>query len=160
MKSRRWIGIVLITLVVVIILAGAGYWLYRYGYLRGQQAALHTEGFPLHAFEMMPFHGPRGGEEFERFREQLPPGQLKRFDDFGERMYPGSMAYGSAYRTWPDFSIINLGFRLIFLGFIVWVVYKVITLFTGDRSWQLSFNSHNVEEAEEAKKTRKGSQAK
>jgi hypothetical protein len=160
MKSRRWIGVVLITLVVVIILAGAGYWLYRYGYQRGQQAALRAEGFPLHAFETMPFHGPRGGEDFERFREQLPPGQLKRFDDFGDRMYPGAMAYGSAYRTWPNFSIINLGLRLVFLGFIVWVVYKVITLFTGGRSWQLSFTSQLVDESEEEQEPKRRTRSK
>jgi hypothetical protein len=160
MKSRQWISTVLITLVVVAILAGAGYALYRYGYMRGQQAAFRAEGFPLHALEAMPFNGPRGGENFERFREQIPPGQFGHFDGYGGRMVPGMMSYGSAYRNLPDFSILGLVFRLIFMGFVIWVVYKIVTLFTGGRSWTLSFSSANVEQREEDQESQKASRKK
>jgi hypothetical protein len=165
MKSRKWIGTVLITLVVVAILSAGGYALYRYGYARGRLAASSTGEFMFHHFEEMPFFGghmddfPRGrfgGPGYDAMPEQFRE-QMEQFERFGGPLHfergltprTGLLDHGLPSRT--IFSPFAAILKLLFLGFIAWLFYKFVTLFTGGRSWQLSFNSQETEVEEEAK---------
>ena len=189
MKSRKWIGTVLITLVVVAVLAAGGYALYRYGYMRGGIAANAGEGFMFHDFSRMPFPGGHMGEGFMfhdngdmphlegyrgegfMFREfgdmpfqgghmgELPHRFPGRSDLHSQHFNPGVQTYGHMLSSRTFFSPFSLFVRVLFLGLIVWVFYKVIKLFTGGRSWQLSFNSQ-VESEPEVEAKPKGRAAK
>lgn len=139
MKTGKWIGTVLITLLVVAILAAGGYALYRYGYSRGALSTHMGEGFMFHDFEDMPFAGgpmhrfpgaPQGDLP-ERFRDRLDMPYHR--DNF--HMTP----YGGMWSSGTFFSPFTFILKVLFVGLIIWLIYKVITLFTGGRGWQLSF---------------------
>jgi len=149
MTSRKWFSTVLITLVVVAILAAGGYALYRYGYSRGAMATPRGEEFMFHDFEDMPF--PRGhmGELPQRFqdRSEVP----------FQRLDPRAALFEHMLPTRSIFSPFSLVLRVLFLGLIVWLLYKFISLFTVGKSWQLSFNSQaDVEPEEEVKEKGRG----
>jgi hypothetical protein len=165
MKSRKWIGTVVITLVVVAILSAGGYALYRYGYARGRLAASSTEEFMFHHFEEMPFFGGHmdnwpqgrfGARGFDAMPEQFRE-QMEQFEPFhSPRHYersltPRSGVFDRGIPSRTYFSPFAAILKLLFLGFIAWLLYKLVTLFTGGRSWQLSFNSQGTEVEEEAK---------
>ncbi|TFH32202.1 MAG: hypothetical protein E4G99_13020 [Anaerolineales bacterium] len=171
MKSRRWIGTVLITLVVIAVLAAAGCALYRFGYSRGAIAANAGEGFMMHDFEDMPFFGGAMGEGFmfHDFEDmpfagqhmgQLPPQFQDRSQGPNQRFNPGQAAYGHMFNARSHFSAFTFVLRVLFLGLIVWVLYKFITLFTGGKSWQLSFNSQGTSDPEEDIKPKSRARAK
>jgi hypothetical protein len=175
MKSRKWIGTVLITLVVVAVLAAGGYGLYRYGYMRGAIAANAGEGFMFHDFGRMPFPGGYMGEGFMFHDDEDIEGyrgegfMFHEFEDMpfqGGRMgdlphrFPGRsdlpfqrfdtrvQTYGHMLPSRTFYSPFSLVVRVLFLGLIVWVFYKIIKLFTGGRNWQLTFNSQVEPEPE------------
>jgi hypothetical protein len=155
MKSRKWIGTALITLVVVAVLATGGYALYRYGFSRGAQATHMGEGFMFHDFDDMPFHGGRFGELPRDQLGDLPQRFQDRFDAPYHRNNPRILPFGGVLSSRTIFSPLSILLRVLFLGLIVWVIYKIITLFTGGKSWQLSFNSQS-EVAPEAEEKPKG----
>lgn len=169
MKSRKWIGTVVVTLVVVALLATGGYALYRYGYTRGTIAARAGEGFiPPHAgpflgghmsegfldehLEGMPFAGEQMREMPQMFREH------SRL--YGEYEVPHMYGRGNAPRggysllTGAYFSPFTALLKLLFLGFIAWLLYKVVSLFSAGKSWQLSFNAGNAEDVQEELNTK------
>jgi hypothetical protein len=157
MKSRNWIGTVLITLVVLAILATGGYALYRYGYSRGALATHMEEGFMSHDFDDMPFHGGRFGELPRYQQGDLPQRFQDRLGAPYHRYNPGMVPFEGMLLTrtiaWPFLTLL----RVLLLGFLVWGIYKIITLFTGGRSWQLSFNSQSDANPEvEEKSVRRG----
>ena len=176
MTSRKWIGTVLITLVVVAVLAAGGYALYRYGYTRGAIAANTGEGFMNHDFDDMPFMGGHMGEGF-MFHDDMPymegyKGEGYMFQEFGDMHFPGGrmgelpqrfqgradlpsqrfdpriQAFGHMLPSRSYFSPFSIVIRVLFLALMVWVFYKFIKLFTGGKSWQLSFNSQVEPEVE------------
>jgi hypothetical protein len=160
MKSRNWIGTVLITLVVLAILATGGYALYRYGYSRGALATHMGEGFMSHDFDDMPFHGGRFGELPRDQLEDLPQRFQDRFDAPYHRYDPRMFPFGGMLSSRTISSPLLILMRLLFLGLIVWVIYKIITLFTGGRSWQLSFNSQSEGDTEAEEKPKGRSRSK
>jgi hypothetical protein len=166
MKTRKWIGTVLITLVIVAVLAAGGYALYRYGYMRGAIAANAGEGYMFHDFGRMPYPGGPMGEgfmfhDFEDMpfpggrRGDLPEGFQGRFDMPYCGVNPRGAPFSRTLSTHSVFSPFTILLRVLFLGLIVWGFYKIIKLFTGSRSWQLSFNSQ-VEPDPEAEAKPKG----
>jgi hypothetical protein len=159
MKSRKWIGIVLLTLIIVAILGAGGYALYRYGYSRGVLASHMGEGFMFHDFDDMPFRGGRFGEWPRNQLEDLPHRFEGRFDAPIQNYDPRMSPFGGWLTSRTVFSPFSIFLRVLFLGVVIWVIYKVITLFTGSRSWQLSFNAQSEEdtETEEKPKGRSGS---
>ena len=56
--------------------------------------------------------------------------------------------------TGAYFSPFTALLKLLFLGFIVWLLYKVVTLFSGGKSWQLSFNAGNAEDVQDELKSK------
>lgn len=149
MTSRKWFGTVLITLVVVAILSAGGYALYRYGYSRGSLATPRSEAFMLHDFGDMPFAGGHMGELPKRFQDRL--------DTPFQRIDPRTATFEHMLPTQSIFSPFSIVLRVLFLGLIVWLLYKFISLFTVGRSWQLSFNSQvDAEPEEEVKQKGRG----
>ena len=187
MSTRKWIGTVLITLVVVAVLAASGYALYRFGYTRGAIAASAGEGFMLHDFDDMPFMGGAMGEGYMFHDSEHMPfagdcmgegfmphgfegmpfagghmgerqgGLQGRFEFMDPHFKSDSVPFGYSLRTRMFASPFSFVLRVLFLGLIVWVFYKFIKLFTGGKSWQLSFNSQVEPEPEvEAKPSGRG----
>ncbi len=152
MTSRKWFGTVLITLVVVAILSAGGYALYRYGYSRGSLATPRGEAFMLHDFDAMPFAGGHMGELPQRFQDRL--------DTPFQRIDPRTATFEHMLPTQSIFSPFSIVLRVLFLGLIVWLLYKFISLFTVGRSWQLSFNSQVDAEPEEEVKQKGGGKSK
>ncbi len=152
MTSRKWFGTVLITLVVVAILSAGGYALYRYGYSRGSLATPRSEAFMLHDFGDMPFAGGHMGELPQRFQDRL--------DTPFQRIDPRTATFEHMLPTQSIFSPFSIVLRVLFLGLIVWLLYKFISLFTVGRSWQLSFNSQVDAEPEEEVKQKGGGKSK
>lgn len=176
MSSRKWIGTVLITLVVVTVLAAGGYALYRYGYARGAIAANVGDGFMPHDLEM-PFMGGHMGQGYMFHNEDMPymdghMGEGHMFHDFEGMPFPGGRMGEMPEGFQGQFNTPNRGVGshgvpfgrtplmhsfaspltfilwVFFLGLLVWAFYKFIKLFTGGKSWQLSFNSQVEAEPE------------
>ena len=152
MTSRKWYGTVLITLVVVAILAAGGYALYRYGYSRGSLATPRGVEYMFHDFDDMPFPGGHMSELPQRFQDRL--------DTPFQRIDPRAATFEHMLPTRSIFSPFSIVLRVLFLGLIVWLLYKFISLFTVGRSWQLSFNSQVDAEPEEEVKQKGGGKSK
>jgi len=153
MTSRKWIGTVLITLVVVAVLVAGGFALYRFGYSRGVMATSTGEGLMFHDFERMPFLEGRMGN--------IPRENLRDFQEnfqgrfvFSEHSFdPRSIPFGYSIPSRSFVSPFTFVLRVLFFGVIVWLLYKFIKLFTAGNSWQLSFNStQDAEHVEKADK--------
>jgi hypothetical protein len=160
MKSRKWIGTVLITLIVVTVLAAGGYALYRYGYARGRLAASSVDGFMFQQFDDMPFPGghmddfPRGRFGAPGF-DDMPEHFRDRLEGFGQSGHhfdrgiaQRGVPYSGSLITRSYFSPFTFVLKLLFIGFVIWLLYKFVSLFTGGKSWQLSFNSVDAEDPE------------
>ena len=127
---------VLLTLLGIIlvlgVLAGAGFVGYRFGYMQG--AAANIDGTSLPALRDRGF-GPQGmpmhsfGNNFERRFNNMPGHQ-----DFGfmERGRGGGFGFFSPFRFIVQIAIV---------GLIIWLAYK---LFTGN-GWKLSLTHQTVE---------------
>jgi hypothetical protein len=122
----------LLALVVVVgVLAGAGFAGYRFGYRQGVQAASNTDTTvrpftPGNDFNLrrMPMH--EFGHGMNRFHPGFGPG--------GFGMMPfGGRGFGFF------FSPIRLLIQLAILGFIIWLAYKLLT------GWRLSLTRTAVE---------------
>jgi hypothetical protein len=153
---------------VVAVLSAGGYALYRYGYARGKLAASSGEGFMLHHIEGMPLPGGHMGDfPGGRFGD-LPHGRLNdlpkqfqnRFDDYDRFKSPSDFDRGFDPRVaavkqniakGSIFSPFTIALKVILFGLIVWFFYKFVSLFSGGKSWQLSFNSAAESEPEEVK---------
>ena len=146
MTSRKWIGTVLITLVVVAVLATGGFALYRFGYSRGVMATSMGEGLMFHNFGRMPFLEGRMGDIPRDSMGELPQRFQGCFDFPDHRFDSRSIPLGHSTPSRSFASPFSIGLRVLFFGLFVWVLYKVSKLFTGGKSWQLSFNS--TQEAE------------
>jgi len=119
-------------IVVVGVLAGAGFAGYRFGYMQGATAnvdgaslpALRDRGFGLPGMPMHNF-----GNNFERGFNNMPGHQ-----DFGfmERGRGGGFGFFSPFRFIVQIAIV---------GLIIWLAYK---LFTGN-GWKLSLTRQTVE---------------
>lgn len=170
MTSRKWIGTVLLTLIVVAILTAGGFALYRFGYSRGALAASTGEGVMFHNFEGMPFSGRRGeGFMLHDFDDMPFPGSRmgelpQMFQDRSDlplmRLDPQIQSYGHRLPSLTSFSPFSVVLKVLFLGLMVWVFYKIIKLFSGGKSWQLSFNSQVAVEPEEEVKQKGRGKAK
>jgi hypothetical protein len=121
----------LLALVVVVgVLAGAGFAGYRIGYRQGVLATTNADttvrpfvpGNDLN-LRRMPMH--EFGQGMNRFHPGFGPG--------GVRMMPFGRGFGFF------FSPIRLLIQLAFLGFIIWLVYKLLT------GWRLSLTRTAVE---------------
>ena len=125
---KKVLLVILAAVLVLGVLAGAGYAGYQVGYSRAAQST----GNPLFATRVEHF-GPKDmpmhdfGKDFDRgFDRGMSP------DGFG-RMHHG---HGFGF-----FSPILFLIRIAVLGLIVWLVYK---MFRGN-GWQLTFTRHPVE---------------
>ncbi len=157
MKAGKWIGTVLITLLVVAILAAGGYALYRYGYSRGAVSTHMGEGLMFHDFEDMPF-APGHMRRFPGAPlEDLPQQFRDRLDMPYHRDNLHMTPYGGMWSNWNFFSPFTFILKLLFLGLIVWLIYKLIMLFTGGKGWQLSYTPKEESPDEPEKKRSRSS---
>jgi len=160
MTRRQLLGRILLVLLVVVILAGAGYALYRLGYVNGVADANDGEvDFPWFSGD---FDFP---EDALRNR---PWTQFNRrgtgmFDDDIEYMQPMRHAFNrfpmtsNVFGRYSFYSPLSILFRLACLGFLVWAGYKIITAIFGGKGWKLSFVKMSEDnEPAEAKETKGG----
>jgi hypothetical protein len=141
MTRRQLVGRILLVLLVVVILAGAGYALYRIGYVNGVADA--NDGHVSFPWFSDDFDFPEGVLK-NRPRVQFYQRGSGMFDNDGQmqnmpyafNQYPLRTSVFSRYSFYTPFSIL---FRLICLGFFVWAGYKVITAIFGGKGWKLSF---------------------
>jgi hypothetical protein len=111
----------------------------------------------FHRFNVMPIPGmeledlPRGRFQGPDY-DDLPEGMRDRLGQFHHYESPDRFHRGYdpgwKYPSSKFFSPFTALVKLLFLGFIAWLLYKVVTLFSAGRNWQLSFQS-GAEEAEE-----------
>ena len=155
MTRKQLVGRILLVLIGLVVLAGAGCGLYRLGYVNGvDDASDEHVGFGRFS---------DGDFEFsEHMLENWPWAQLNRrggmmfdFDDHMQTMpqtfnrFTVTRNNHSRYAFNTPFSIL---FRLICLGFFVWAGYTVITAIFGGKGWRLSFQKMPEDDrAEEAK---------
>ncbi len=162
MTRRQLVGRVLLVLLLVLILAGAGYALYRLGYVNGVADANDGQvrfpwlsgdfDFPEDALRNRPWasFNQRGTRMFDvdAHMQSIP----HAFNQF-----PMTGSVFSRHSFYTPFSIL---FRFICLGFLIWAGYKVITAIFGGAGWKLSFvKTSEDNEQVEAKET-KGSAKK
>jgi hypothetical protein len=127
---KRFFLTLLAILVILGALAGAGFAGYRFGYQQGALAASDGE------FTVMPF---RRGNDFGLNRMPM--------HEFGWGMRPGFQrgfgGFGMMDRGWGFgiFPLFGLLIQLAVLGFIVWLVYKLLT------GWRLSFTPRSGPES-------------
>ncbi len=141
MSRKQVVGRVLLVLLVLVILAGAGYAIYRLGYANGVAAA--TDGHVVFGRFFGNFNLPEDMlKDHPWMQFTRPESGRSDFDDhmqFMPRMfnrYPMARSVFSGYSLYSPFSIL---FRLLCLGFLVWAGYKVISAIFGGKGWKLSF---------------------
>jgi hypothetical protein len=155
MSRKQVVGRVLLVLLVVVILAGAGYALYRIGYVNGVAAAndghvvfgrffgnFNLPGDMMKDHPWMQFDRPESGSSVFGDHLQSMPGAFNRS--------PLTRSFYSRYSLYSPFSIL---FRLICLGFLIWVGYKVISAIFGGKGWKLSFQKMPAEDGSPEEKT-------
>lgn len=158
MTRRQLVGRILLVLLVLVVLAGAGYALYRWGYINGLAAADEGRvGFRWFS------------DDFDFSEDALKHWPWAQFNRRGSGMFdyndhmqsmphtfyrsPVTRSVFSRYMIYSPFSAL---FRLICLGFFVWAGYKIITAIFGGKGWQLSFQQRSEEgESVEAKSSAK-----
>jgi len=165
MSNRKLVGRVLLVIVVIALLAGGGYALYRYGYVRGVAAAGEGEIF----FGHFPggFWFPEG--EFGEFGEHMHdffdhPGALMFEHDFPTRGMRHNFDFRSSpssryFATRTVFSPLSLLFRFVVCVFLLWVGYRIITAIFGGKGWRLSFHQIQADaetSKEESTSSKKG----
>ena len=148
MSRKQVVGRVLLVLLVVVILAGAGYALYRIGYVNGIAAA--NDGHVVFGRFFGNFNLPEDMLKDHPFMQfDRPESGRFNFDDQTQSMprafnrSPLTRNVFSRYSLYSPFSIL---FRLICLGFVIWVGYKVISAIFGGKGWKLSFKKLPEEE--------------
>jgi hypothetical protein len=133
MSKTRWLRRILIAVIALGILIAAGYAIYRVGYTRGAVIARAGEGFETR------FPG--------RFR--LPQDKLDE-SQIWPRVHPGLPQYkfnprsiflSRFFGTRPFFSPVLLILKVAFVGVVLWLLYKVVTLIFRDNGWQLTFRT-------------------
>jgi hypothetical protein len=128
MFNKPWVGRTLISILVLVVLAAAGYAIYQIGYTRGVLAT--GEGIPAYAFGCFNFMDDEG---------QTMPFQDRRgimFHNFYPGRFPGSRTSGIRGFVSP-FSLI---FRLIVFGGVLWALYAITRGIFRGRGWQLTFS--------------------
>src|SRR5215204_6349836 len=132
-KMKKVILTLLGIILVLGVLAGAGFVGYRFGYMQGATSdiesaalpALRDRGFDLQGMPMHNF-----GNNFERRFNNMPGHQDFGFMDRG--------MHGGGFGLFSPFHFIV---QIAVLGLIIWLVYK---LFTGN-GWKLSLTRQTVE---------------
>jgi hypothetical protein len=119
---KRFLLTLLVIFVIAGALAGAGFAGYRFGYQQGAQAAENGGAVPApfargddFNWRRMPMH---------EFGWSMRPGFQRGFGNFG--MMTGR---GIGFGIFPLFGLL---IQLAILGFIIWLVYKLLT------GWRLS----------------------
>jgi hypothetical protein len=141
----------ILAIVIVGVLVAAGFWVYQFGYRNGVAAANAGEGYPRRLFGFfwngddgyhMPFGGHHGmfsdedGGLVMPFHQQFEYPYNQRFN-FQDR-FPVARTFLSPFWFFM---------KLVVFGVLLWLIYKVMTLFTRGKGWQLSF--HSIEDGDE-----------
>ncbi|MCJ7433223.1 MAG: hypothetical protein MUO77_07010 [Anaerolineales bacterium] len=149
MKTRKWIWWTLAVIFTLAALTAAGIAGYRIGYMQGLTANPNAKDFAAGPFWHEQGRGQNPDKNFDQ-RNPIPaqkPGekQKDRFDGRDRLALP----------------LAGLG-RLLVLGLIIWLGYKLVTGMAGKQGWQLAltFNTKDADESAavekvEAKKAKK-----
>lgn len=120
MNKKSWIWRIIIGIVVLVVLVGVGFAVYRLGFARGLMASNGWEGFP------------QGASEQTGFMKQ-------RFDAGG---FPARGGIGSMM----FFSPFALLFRLAIVVGGIWLLVKLFITSMRGNGWQLTFSRTPVRE--------------
>ncbi len=139
--AKNWIGKTIIALVVIGLLIAGGFAAYRIGYVQGFSAATNGGGGLLWAerFENMPHGGYFDNSDSYWMPHNRYPGS--RMDGFSRTPFGGSVLGHGSF-----FSPFSFLFRIAFWGFVIWLVYKLVTGFKSGQGWKLSFTREPVAE--------------
>jgi hypothetical protein len=149
MTRRQLVGRILLVLLVLVVLAGAGYGLYRLGYVNGVADASDehvgfwrfSDGdfdFPEHMLENWPWAQlSRRGSRLSGSNEQM------HVMPFTTNQFPATQY---SFNRFSYFSLSSFFLRLICLGFFVWAGYTIISAIFGGRGWNLSFEKLGEDE--------------
>lgn len=169
-RNRKWIGTVLVTLLVLVLLAAGGKAIYRLGYNHGMSKALPgvTPGamrFGMHGFGMKEMEPGREGLRSQHpFKyqggSQGPKSMFPRHGGHGihnENM--SSVRGNNTHGRYGGHAVFRLLFAAALVGLFVYVVVKIFQ----PGGWQLSFgplHNTNPDDAETNNPGAKSSKAK
>jgi hypothetical protein len=137
MSTKRWIGTILITLVVLAVLAGGGFALYRLGYVRGVMAA---EAGTAVGRLAPGFHNralPPEGRQGTTPRFQNPQGQMP-FRNMPYGFSRGFFPASPFFRFGGQVGILGVLSGLVLLALAVWLIIKIVQSLSGNSRKQLS----------------------
>ena len=141
MKTRKWIWWTLAVIFTLAVLAAAGFAGYRVGYIQGLAANPNAKDFMAGPFWRGPGHGQDSNKSFDQ-KDSVPAQQFGRgqIDRFGGRERFASPLAG-------------LG-RLLVLGLLIWLGYKLVKGMAGKQGWQLAltFNTKDADDPAAAEK--------
>jgi hypothetical protein len=133
MSKTQWLGRILIVVIALGILIAAGYAIYRVGYTRGAVNARAGEGFEARFPDR--FRAPQDKLDESPFWPRGGPGLPQ--NAFDPRVGVSSRLFGAR----PFFSPVLLILKVAFVGVVLWLLYKVVTLIFRGNGWQLTFRS-------------------
>lgn len=130
---RRFLLTLLAIVLIAGVLAGAGFVGYRLGF---QQGAMATSNDELTVVPRLGRSDDFGSQRMPmpRFQERMGPGMRMWIRPGGFEMMPGR---GGGFGI---FRILGLLVQLAILGFVVWLVYKLLT------GWRLTLTPRTVPE--------------
>jgi len=157
MSDKPLIWRIVLAIVVAGVLVAAGFWVYQWGYRNGVVAGSVGEGFSPRAFGDFGFFFDGDDDMPKSFQGR---GGFFRSEDgdfvmpFHQRSdYPFNN-FSQRFHTQDRFPVTSIFFsplstllRFVVYGVFLWLIYKVITMFTRGKGWQLSFTT--IEDGDE-----------
>ena len=133
MSRTQWVGRILLAIIALGLLIAAGFVIYRIGYLRGAGITRAGEGVQARIPER--FRIPQDESDESPILPRVLPGFPRN------KLVPRSGFFSVFLGTRSAFSPISLFLKVAFVGLILWLLYKVVTLIFRDKGWQLTFQS-------------------
>lgn len=133
MSKTQWVGRILFAIIALGLLIAAGFAIYRIGYTRGAVIARAGEGFEARfpGRYSLPQDKLDEGPMWFWGRPGLPQHSFDPRSGFSSR-FLGARSF---------FSPVLLVLKVAFVGLILWLLYKVVTLIFRGKGWQLTFRS-------------------
>ncbi len=134
--KNNWLGKTLFVILIVGLLVVGGYAVYRVGYAQGVRASISGDASSVWAehFENMP------NDAWHTQRSMMPNSNRSQMDGYSSMPFSSHNTFGMT-----GFFFLPALFRVLFWGFVIWLVYKLVTGgFSGGRGWHLSLTRDPV----------------